>query len=57
MNKEGGNMGDTYLGECSDCGEETDLIDGICGECYPMDDRKADAGDEEYHKKVNEGGE
>jgi len=26
-------MADTYEGECRICGEDTDLIDGICQEC------------------------
>lgn len=26
-------MSDTYLGECRICGEDTDLMNGICLEC------------------------
>ena len=26
-------MGDTYTGECKECGTETDLINGLCEEC------------------------
>ncbi|HDY68610.1 MAG TPA: hypothetical protein ENH85_12585 [Candidatus Scalindua sp.] len=26
-------MADTYLGECKECGTETDLINGICMDC------------------------
>ena len=26
-------MADTYTGECKICGEETDLIMGVCLEC------------------------
>lgn len=26
-------MSDTYLGECRICGDDTDLINGICQEC------------------------
>ena len=30
-------MSDTYTGECKVCGEETDLIEGICGNCFEED--------------------
>ncbi len=26
-------MGDTYTGECKECGTETDLINGLCEDC------------------------
>ena len=26
-------MADTYVGECTECGTETDLIYGVCEEC------------------------
>ena len=28
-----GEMGDTYLGICKKCGEDTDLIYGLCEDC------------------------
>ena len=33
-------MGDTYTGECEECGIETDLILGICEECSLKEDNQ-----------------
>ncbi len=33
-------MGDTYTGECKECGTETDLILGICEECSLKEDNQ-----------------
>ena len=45
-------MADTYTGECKKCNLETDLIQGICMECFEIENNKEKKKEEKMLDKM-----